>query len=65
MPSSISDTLKACQDEGKCLDPSMRGRLGLCNVGATLNSNDRNDVNFFTQNSIGRPILKNNIQLSE
>ncbi|XP_046489637.1 uncharacterized protein TAF1C-like [Neodiprion pinetum] len=53
MPPSTSETLKACQDIGKCLEPNLRNRLELCNAGTVLNLNDRNDVTLFTQNSIG------------
>lgn len=53
-PPSTLDTLKESQMQGKCLDPSLRKRLQLSNVGTSLVLDSNGDLTLFLQNSIGK-----------
>lgn len=50
---SIMETLNEAQLQGLCLDPYLKNRLELCNAGSTLLTNQKGDVFFFVQTSIG------------
>lgn len=50
---SILETLRESQMQGKCLDPSMKLRLGLSNVGGALIPGTEGQTFLFLQNSIG------------
>ncbi|XP_015190954.1 PREDICTED: uncharacterized protein LOC107074221 isoform X1 [Polistes dominula] len=50
---SIKETLNDAQLQGLCLDPYMKNRLELCKAGSTLVTNQKGDVFFFVQTSIG------------
>ncbi|XP_043669671.1 uncharacterized protein LOC122629877 isoform X1 [Vespula pensylvanica] len=50
---SIMETLNEAQLQGLCLDPYLKNRLELCNAGSTLLTNQKGDVFFFIQTSIG------------
>lgn len=52
-PPSILETLQESQMQGKCLDPSMKHRLGLSNAGCTLITDSEGQIYLFQQNSIG------------
>lgn len=53
-PPHIAETLNKSQTQGMCLNPYLRSRFELCNVGSTLITNVTNaGVSFFVQNSIG------------
>ncbi|XP_025989120.2 uncharacterized protein LOC105193210 isoform X2 [Solenopsis invicta] len=53
-PPYIAETLHASQLQGMCLNPYLRSRFELCNVGSTLVTDVKKaGVFFFTQNSIG------------
>ncbi|KAI4504053.1 hypothetical protein M0802_000524 [Mischocyttarus mexicanus] len=50
---SIKETLNEAQLQGLCLDPYMKNRLELCKSGSTLVTDQKGDVFFFVQTSIG------------
>ena len=52
-PKNILETLKQSRMQGKCLNPYMKLRLELCNVGCTLITDDKGLTFIFQQNSIG------------
>lgn len=52
-PPCIAETLNEAQMRGMCLDPYLRSRFDLCNVGSTLVTNGKGEVYYFVQNSIG------------
>ncbi|XP_025162233.1 uncharacterized protein LOC105191284 isoform X2 [Harpegnathos saltator] len=52
-PSYIAETLNEAQMGGMCLDPYLRSRFELCNVGSTLVTSTKGEVSYFVQNSIG------------
>ncbi|XP_014479714.1 PREDICTED: uncharacterized protein LOC106747002 [Dinoponera quadriceps] len=52
-PPYIAETLNEAQLGGMCLDPYLRSRFDLCNVGSTLATSPKGEVSFFVQNSIG------------
>ncbi|XP_032690127.1 uncharacterized protein LOC116853254 [Odontomachus brunneus] len=52
-PPYIAETLNEAQMRGMCLDPYIRSRFDLCNVGSTLVTNTKGEVSYFVQNSIG------------
>jgi len=57
-PPYIAETLNESQLQGMCLNPYLRSRFELCNVGSTLITNVKQaEVSYFTQNSIGITIL--------
>jgi len=54
IPPHIAETLNASQLQGMCLNPYLRSRFELCNVGSTLVTNlEKAGVSYFVQNSIG------------
>ena len=58
-PPSILETLQQSRIRGKCLDPSMKLRLELSNVGSCLTTDGRHTF-LFMQNSIGIKKTPNN-----
>jgi len=57
-PPHIAETLNESQLQGMCLNPYLRSRFELCNVGSTLVTNlEKAGVSYFIQNSIGIIII--------
>lgn len=53
-PSHITKTLNESQIQGMCLNPYLRDRFELCNIGSAVIKNDAENLFFFLQNSIGK-----------
>jgi len=60
-PPHIAETLNESQLQGMCLNPYLRSRFELCNVGSTLVTNLEAGVSYFVQNSIGIIIISHSI----
>ncbi|XP_076279135.1 TATA box-binding protein-associated factor RNA polymerase I subunit C-like [Lasioglossum baleicum] len=52
-PANIMETLNESQLQGMCLNPYLRNRFELSNVGSALIGNEAGDIFLFLQNSIG------------
>ncbi|XP_076245686.1 TATA box-binding protein-associated factor RNA polymerase I subunit C-like isoform X2 [Calliopsis andreniformis] len=52
-PPDVMKTLNESQMQGMCLNPYLRNRFELCNIGSIIIKNEANELFFFLQNSIG------------
>ncbi|XP_043265581.1 uncharacterized protein LOC122405127 [Colletes gigas] len=52
-PPHITNTLNESQTRGTCLNPYLRNRFDLCNIGSTVIINETENIFLFQQNSIG------------
>lgn len=56
-PPHIKDTLNESQMQGMCLDPYLRDRFELSNIGTLIIQNDTQNIFLYRQNSIGMYIV--------
>ena len=52
-PPHVLKTLNESQMQGMCLNPYLRNRFELCNIGSTAIKSDGETISLFLQNSIG------------
>lgn len=56
-PSHIMETLNESQLQGMCLNPYLKHRFELCNVGSAIIKNESENIFLFLQNSVGMNII--------
>ncbi|XP_076178174.1 TATA box-binding protein-associated factor RNA polymerase I subunit C-like isoform X2 [Ptiloglossa arizonensis] len=52
-PPHVTKTLNESQMQGMCLNPYLRNRFDLCNIGSAVITNEVKNIFLFLQNSIG------------
>lgn len=55
-PPHVLRTLNESQMQGMCLNPYLRNRFELCNIGCTAIKSEAETISLFLQNSIGTDI---------